>query len=84
MYRGRNSRQFLNRANQVAALAGLFFSQTLAAQLAPTPPTLLKANRLLDPRTGNVLSPARFSLKTAKSSKSARLHRSALLPQPRP
>ena len=41
----------------VASLFTLFSSGQVAAQ-APGPVTLVKAGRLLDPRTGNVLSPA--------------------------
>jgi imidazolonepropionase-like amidohydrolase len=41
----------------VASLFTLFSSGQVAAQ-APAPVTLVKAGRLLDPRTGNVLSPA--------------------------
>jgi imidazolonepropionase-like amidohydrolase len=41
----------------VASLFTLFSSGQVAAQ-APAPATLVKAGRLLDPRTGNVLSPA--------------------------
>jgi len=40
-----------------ASLFTLFSSGRVAAQ-APAPATLVKAGRLLDPRTGNVLSPA--------------------------
>jgi hypothetical protein len=45
----------------VGVLAALFFGLTSFGQLAaqsPTSVTLVKAGRLLDPRTGNVLSPA--------------------------
>src|SRR5437899_10815817 len=48
------SRSFLSL---VASLFTLFSSGQVAAQ-APAPVTLVKAGRLLDPRTGNVLSPA--------------------------
>ncbi len=41
----------------VASLFTLFLSGQVAAQ-TPAPITLVKAGRLLDPRTGNVLSPA--------------------------
>ena len=40
-----------------ALLLNLFSAVLLAAQ-APAPVTLVMAGRLLDPRTGNVLSPA--------------------------
>jgi imidazolonepropionase-like amidohydrolase len=39
------------------SLVALFLTVQLVAQ-SPAPVTLLKANRLLDPRTGNVLAPA--------------------------
>jgi hypothetical protein len=44
----------------LVALVVLLFVQTSAAQAPQSPPlpTLVKASRLLDPRTGNVLSPA--------------------------
>src|SRR5262245_44527072 len=38
-------------------VAGIFTAAQLVAQ-SPAPTTLVKANRLLDPRSGNVLSPA--------------------------
>src|SRR5215831_15417745 len=41
----------------VAVFAALFSAGRLAAQ-SPAPVTLIKAGRLLDPRTGNMLSPA--------------------------
>src|SRR6516162_10234251 len=43
----------------MATLAALFLLPALAAQAAQSPPsaTLVKAGRLLDPRTGNVLAP---------------------------
>src|SRR5262245_33108550 len=40
-----------------AAILGLFASTALAAQ-SPAPDTLVRARRLLDQKTGNVLSPA--------------------------
>lgn len=40
-----------------ASLFALFVAQGLAAQ-APASATIVRANRLLDPRTGNVLTPA--------------------------
>jgi hypothetical protein len=54
----RNVRPLVNRTCELVAPA-LFFQQTSTAQ-GPSlpPPTLIKASRLLDPRTGNVLSPA--------------------------
>src|ERR1700733_3095406 len=57
----RNSRLFLNRACELVALGALCFLQTSTAQEphSSSPPlTLVKASRLLDPRTGSVLSPA--------------------------
>jgi hypothetical protein len=40
----------------------LFLMQTAIGQIAPSAPvvTLVKAARLLDPRTGNIISPATF------------------------
>src|SRR5271163_3664250 len=43
----------------------LFFSGQLAAQ-SPAVATLIKAGRLLDPRTGNVLSPAAVLIENGK------------------
>lgn len=48
-----------------AAFFALFSSVEVAAQ-APAPLTLLKAGRLLDPRTGNVLSPAAVLIEDSK------------------
>jgi imidazolonepropionase-like amidohydrolase len=58
-----NSRQFLRQlffAGEIAALVALFFLPASTAQGQPSPPrpALVKARRLLDPRTGIVLSPA--------------------------
>src|ERR1700730_17176133 len=50
-------------------LAVLFFVLFSTGQLAaqsPTPVTLVKAGRLLDPRTGNVLSPAAVLIEDGK------------------
>jgi imidazolonepropionase-like amidohydrolase len=49
-------------------MAALFFVLALAAQAAQSPPapTLVKAARLLDPRTGNVLSPAAVLVEDGK------------------
>jgi imidazolonepropionase-like amidohydrolase len=57
----------LNRifVSLVASLFALFSSGQVAAQ-APTPVTLVKAGRLLDPRTGNVLSPAAVLIEDGK------------------
>src|SRR5579859_6996383 len=49
----------------VALLFTLFSSERVAAQ-APAPVTLVKAGRLLDPRTGNVLSPAAVLIENGK------------------
>ena len=49
----------------VASLFTLFSSGQAAAQ-APAPVTLVKAGRLLDPRTGNVLSPAAVLIENGK------------------
>src|SRR4029077_20300569 len=49
--------------------AALFFALSATAQLAAQPPapvTLAKAGRLLDPRTGNVLSPAAVLIENGK------------------
>jgi len=48
-----------------ASLFTLFSSGRVAAQ-APAPATLVKAGRLLDPRTGNVLSPAAVLIEDGK------------------
>ncbi len=48
-----------------ASLFTLFSSGEVAAQ-TPTPVTLVKAGRLLDPRTGNVLSPAAVLIEDGK------------------
>jgi imidazolonepropionase-like amidohydrolase len=49
-------------------MAALFFVPALAAQAAQSAPapTLVKAARLLDPRTGNVLSPAAVLIEDGK------------------
>ncbi|HUE53600.1 MAG TPA: amidohydrolase family protein, partial [Terriglobales bacterium] len=54
---------------QFTLLAALFFSLFSIGQLAaqsPTVVTLVKAERLLDPRTGNVLSPAAVLIEDGK------------------
>ena len=58
-----NTRRFLSQlflASVVAALVALLFVLASTAQEQPSPPrpVLVKARRLLDPRTGNMLSPA--------------------------
>ena len=55
--------------NLFTLLAALFFALSSTAQLAPPSPahvTLVKAGRLLDPRTGNVLSPAAVLIENGK------------------
>src|SRR5271166_1875418 len=54
-----------------ALLAAPFFALFTAGQVtaeseSPSPPTLVKAARLLDPRTGNVLSPAAVLIENGK------------------
>jgi len=44
---------------------GIFAATQLAAQ-SPSPTTLIKAGRLLDPRSGNVLSPAAVLIENGK------------------
>jgi imidazolonepropionase-like amidohydrolase len=51
----RNEQMTLNRISPFAV--AIFAATQLAAQ-SPSPMTLIKAGRLLDPRSGNVLSPA--------------------------
>jgi imidazolonepropionase-like amidohydrolase len=48
-----------------ASFFALFSTGRLAAQ-SPAPVTLVKAGRLLDPRTGNVLSPAAVLIEAGK------------------
>jgi formylmethanofuran dehydrogenase subunit A len=61
------TRMKLNRIflSLVASLFTLFSSGQVTAQ-APAPVTLVKAGRLLDPRTGNVLSPAGVLIEDGK------------------
>ncbi len=50
-------------------LTAIFFALYSAGQVAaqsPAPVTLVKAGRLLDPRTGNVLSPAAVLIENGK------------------
>jgi hypothetical protein len=52
-----------------ALVAAMFFGVILAGQAcaqSPAPVTLIKAGRLLDPRTGNVLSPAAVLIESGK------------------
>ncbi len=60
-------RRFL-LASKFMLTAALFLSQTSTAQQppAPSPLTLVKASRMLDPRTGNVLSPAAVLIEAGK------------------
>jgi imidazolonepropionase-like amidohydrolase len=61
------ARMNLNRVflSLVALLLTLLSSGRVAAQI-PVPVTLVKASRLLDPRTGNVLSPAAVLIEEGK------------------
>ena len=43
-----------------------FFSAVLLAAQSPAPATLVMARRLLDPRTGNVLSPVAVLIENGK------------------
>jgi len=53
----------------LAALLFAFFSSVEAAAQAQAPVTLVKAGRLLDPRTGNVISPAAVLIEDGKFKK---------------
>ena len=61
------NKSLLNRIflSLVASLFTLFSSGQVAAQ-APAPATLVKAGRLLDPRTGKVLSPVAVLIEDGK------------------
>src|SRR5216683_2715630 len=59
----RNERMNLSRIFPFAV--GIFAATQLAAQ-SPSQRTLVKAGRLLDPRTGNVLSPAAVLIENGK------------------
>jgi imidazolonepropionase-like amidohydrolase len=64
----KQKRIFLSLA---ALLAAPFFALFTAGEVtaeseSPSPPTLVKAARLLDPRTGNVLSPAAVLIENGK------------------
>src|SRR5438105_10747095 len=50
----------------IGALFLIFFSAVLLAAQSPAPATLVIAGRLLDPRTGNVLSPAAVLIEDGK------------------
>jgi len=56
----------------IGALFLIFFSAVLLAAQSPAPATLVIAGRLLDPRTGNVLSPAAVLIEDGKISRSVR------------
>ena len=59
----RNERMNVSRIFPFAV--GIFAATQLAAQ-SPSPTTLIKAGRLLDPRSGNVLSPAAVLIENRK------------------
>ena len=59
----RNERMNVSRIFPFAV--GIFAATQLAAQ-SPSPTTLIKAGRLLDPRSGNVLSPAAVLIENGK------------------
>jgi imidazolonepropionase-like amidohydrolase len=52
--------------NRIFSLAVTIFAATQLAAQSPSPRTLVKAGRLLDPRTGNVLSPAAVLIEKGK------------------
>jgi len=62
------TRQVSNWLLFLHLMAAMFFVPALAAQAAQSPPApkLVKAARLLDPRTGNVLSPAAVLIENGK------------------
>ena len=65
----RQIRNFVRMRKLSALLAVSFFALFSAGQLAAqssAPVTLVKAGRLLDPRTGNVLSPAAVLIENGK------------------
>src|SRR5438067_8409909 len=55
----------LNAYRIISFAAATFIAGQLVAQ-SPAPTTLVKANRLLDPRSGNVLSPAAVIIEDGK------------------
>src|SRR5215471_2692537 len=59
----RNEQMNLNR---IFSFAVTIFAATQLAAQSPSPKTLVKAGRLLDPRTGNVLSPAAVLIENGK------------------
>jgi imidazolonepropionase-like amidohydrolase len=52
--------------NRIFSFAVTIFAATQLAAQSPSPNTLVKAGRLLDPRTGNVLSPAAVLIENNK------------------
>ena len=65
----RQIRNFFRMRKRFTLLAALFFSLFSTGQLAAQSPalvTLVKAGRLLDPRTGNILSPAAVLIEGGK------------------
>lgn len=52
--------------NRILSLAVIIFAATQLAAESPSSSTLVKANRLLDPRTGNVISPAAVVIENNK------------------
>ena len=57
--------EHMNVSRIFSFAVGIFTVTQLAAQ-SPSPKTLVKAARLLDPRTGNVLSPAAVLIENGK------------------
>jgi imidazolonepropionase-like amidohydrolase len=52
--------------NRIFSFAVTIFTATQLAAQSPSPRTLVKAGRLLDPRTGNVISPAAVVIEDGK------------------
>ena len=57
--------EHMNVSRIFSFAVGIFAATQLAAQ-SPPPKTLVRAGRLLDPRTGNVLSPAAVLIENGK------------------
>src|SRR5205809_7507220 len=57
--------EHMNVSRIFSYAVGIFAATQLAAQ-SPSPTTLIKAARLLDPRSGNVLSPADVLVENGK------------------
>jgi len=57
--------EYMNVSRIFPFAVGMFAATQLAAQ-SPSPKTLIKAGRLLDPRSGNVLSPAAVLVENGK------------------